>query len=1682
MRKACVLSLMAALAMGLAHVVYRGVLRPGTAPESAPPPATGIAAAGIATARIAPPGRIPVVPAAPGTEARPGVPTPVAAAPPAPPDIGEARRSPSGQASNIARLIEGATLLGEKKIEDRGRRKTVRVYDVGDGFKYRRVRVETVVTPSGSEQSTAMVADHLIVKRDVAQSETDFESMLKAAGLAVRKRMYTRGHYLVSPVDEAVPAIDAVEHLTDRLTGKAVEIAEPDFIVFSTGVPNDPRFNELWGLHNTGQSGGLADADIDAVEGWDLVKGSPAVVGVIDTGIDYNHPDLAANIWINPGEIPGDRIDNDGNGLVDDIRGWDFVNNDNDPMDDFGHGTHCAGTIGAVGGNGVGVVGVCWSIKMVPLKFLAANGFGQISDAVDAVSYATKLGVRLTSNSWGGGGFNQSLYDVIQAAGKSNQLFIAAAGNDGQDTDPAPHYPSAYNLDNIISVASVDRNATLSVFSNWGATSVDLAAPGGAILSTLPGDRYGALSGTSMATPHVAGACALYLSQSPDAATRIVKANVLASADRIPALEGRCMAEARLNLYQFLLPVARDLPFVWVESIRMSNDLGAANFFSPGETVQMIPTIRNLGVATAASVETTLTTTDTRLTLTNDTIALGNLERGALVTPAMPFTLQIPDDFPTPTVVPFQIECRDGDGDVWTRRFNLGIYTLGLISGTVTDLASGSLLEDVQVTYSGPLFSGRVSTGPNGRYAFKAADGIYRLHFKKAGYAPENRTAYIARPSWDVALTIPEFSVDTSPIIVHLAKGEQREITLDLRSVGNGTIRWALEDAGVLFSGGTNGSQASIPYVWNDISAIGRRIPITKHDQVVGPLELGFDFQFFGENFSHVRASENAFLTFTRQFHGGYYANRPLKWVLSLSMIAFLWDDYSFIHSRGDPSLYFHRSQDGDAIFQFSDVGRNGESRRELSAQVVLKRDHSILVYYKKVARPDSATIGLKGARKGEYYQVAHNQTNAVANKSALRMRSAIPFGRLISPPATLGRPDAEGRIRPGGTQTIRLNLDSRPFRARSVHTDHLVIRSNDVTGNGVVRIPVTIKVSSNGAVEFADMESLEHSAFSDQDGIPEAGERFDLNVTLENIGTNGFTASKARIASSDPHLTVLTAESTYEAIPTSASRRNTVPFVLAISPDVPAGHRASIDMTLTDGNGQAYPLSFEFEVGYLETVTGTVKLHGTDRPLGDVVVGVGSNTVRTDQNGHYTLRFTHPGTYTISAAKSNHLSVEETITLPWSSALDFILTDPQIVASVSQIDLVLAPGETYRGSFQLRNTGHGPLEWRIENSFTSSTSEPYEWNDIASENNLIRLRSVDDSAECNLGFNFHFYGETFDRFWVRARGLLNFNRQQSLPYNNLRMGDPETPGNLIAFFWDFYNFLPGNPGKVYFRRSSEEAILQYSDVPFETGILGDFSKKLSAQVVLRPDDSIRIYYREVGRKDSATIGVKGGDPGEYHQVAYNEAFVGDESVLLLKPDLSFGRVVGDISGSITNEPSRVEFLVDTAARSAGTYDGNIVIESNDATGNTPLRIPVTLHVRSRIYEDFMERHRVPASLRGLQDDGDRDGIANLLEFAFGLDPSGRNPKVGLPSLTVSPPPSTHGLPVISLEYRRRTDASGLEYRIEGSDNLDTWSTMAPASESTLLTEDPAVEKVLSVMAPDPSKPAYFFRVRVEMN
>ncbi len=387
-------------------------------------------------------------------------------------------------------------------------------------------------------------ADRLIVVFDRGVSDAQQEQIIEQAGASEIRQLPLIGAVLVD-VGSASERVSTLHELGLR---DGVRYAEPDYVLKALATPTDPMFPQLWGM-----------IKIEAPAAWDKYAGGAVTVAVTDTGIDPSQPELDGNLWVNSREVPGNGRDDDGNGVVDDVNGVNFSAglNSGNPYDGDGHGTHVSGTIAAESGNGIGVAGVNPQAKILAAKFLTDSGSGSTSDAIRAIDYARSMGAKVMNASWGGGGASQALEAAIA---KSGMLFVAAAGNDGANNDEDPHYPSSYELDNIVSVAATTQSDSLASFSNYGSCSVDLTAPGYQILSTLPGGRYVSWSGTSMAAPHVAGVASLLAARDPKLTPLEIKARLMDSVDKPSALAGTSMTSGRLNARKALDSTATKPP------------------------------------------------------------------------------------------------------------------------------------------------------------------------------------------------------------------------------------------------------------------------------------------------------------------------------------------------------------------------------------------------------------------------------------------------------------------------------------------------------------------------------------------------------------------------------------------------------------------------------------------------------------------------------------------------------------------------------------------------------------------------------------------------------------------------------------------------------------------------------------------------------------------------------------------------------------------------------------------------------------------------------------------------------------------------------------------------------------------------------------------------------------------
>ena len=415
-------------------------------------------------------------------------------------------------------------------------------------------------------RSMRYASDEILVKYRNAAGPA-FSSELKKSKRWRRKvlRMFRNAGIHRVQIPAGMTVSEAIANCQDD---PDVAYVEPNYVRHLSDFPNDPGFSDQWGLDNTGQTGGALGADINAVQAWDIQTGQrEVVVAVIDTGADLDHEDLHHNIWKNTAEDwhdgnPGHNgVDDDGNGRIDDYYGWDFANEDNMPDDDYGHGSHVCGIIGATGDNGIGVTGVNWDVSIMPLKILDSKGNGTVADEIEAIEYAIENGAQIINASYTGFSYSYMEHEAIKDARNAGVLFVAAAGNKGTSCDQTPAYPSSHGLANIVSVAATDHRDALASFSNYGPLSVDVAAPGKRIMSTYGDNTYRSANGTSMAAPYVSGLAALVWAE--DVAENgtftisygQVKSRIFNGVEVLSSLSGTILSAGRINAYNSLIPV-----------------------------------------------------------------------------------------------------------------------------------------------------------------------------------------------------------------------------------------------------------------------------------------------------------------------------------------------------------------------------------------------------------------------------------------------------------------------------------------------------------------------------------------------------------------------------------------------------------------------------------------------------------------------------------------------------------------------------------------------------------------------------------------------------------------------------------------------------------------------------------------------------------------------------------------------------------------------------------------------------------------------------------------------------------------------------------------------------------------------------------------------------------------------
>ncbi|HKW51772.1 MAG TPA: S8 family serine peptidase [Candidatus Eisenbacteria bacterium] len=785
--------------------------------------------------------------------------------------------------------------------------------------------------------ATSMVPDEVIIKFKPGASASDVRAVLDDLG-ATRVKRFGR----IQAEEHRIARRSVLDAVRRYEHHPAIQFIEPNWMFHADVVPNDPLFPQQWALLNTGQTGGTPGADIHATSAWDAQTGSAdIVVAIVDTGTDYTHPDLAPNIWTNVHEIPGNGVDDDGNGLVDDVHGYDFLNSDPDPMDDSGHGTHVSGTVGAVGNNGIGVAGVAWNVKIMPLKFLDASGSGPASAAVECIEYAIQNGARILNLSWGGTDFSAALQLAIEDANAAGVVCVAAAGNSSVSLDQVPHFPASLAVPNVIAVASSTDRDELSAFSNFGRGTVPIAAPGSNIWSTFLGGDYQSISGTSMATPHVSGALALLWSKFPRMPIAQLKTVLSGSADRVPALAGLTTTGGRLNVARML------------------------------EGIDTIPPdpIVDLTVAQIESNRLTL-----RWTATGDDGRQGLASRYDVR-----FDLSPIDESTYATAIPApQVALPQPAGSAEE------VAISGLGFDTTYYVAVKAIDEYGNTSPISNIASGRTAGPPDIDVFPTTLTQSLPTGLSSDQTITVRNAATAGTLDFTVESAPPPPAAAAQPPIV-LAKGEpDPRVGSPVADGGGGPDRFGYK--------WIDSDQPGGPvFTWVDIRAIGTPIAITGDEEISRFIPIGFTFPYYGSVFDFVRVCTNGYLSFTS---GGIdFTNQPFPAPFSPdNMVAPFWEDLFFVPG----SVAYTYGDETRFIVQWTEVELYGGGG-PYTFQAILQRDGTIIYQYYSMGNPSSgATIGIQNGPPDDGLTVAFNHAY-VHDRLAVRI-TAAPRWLTVSP------------------------------------------------------------------------------------------------------------------------------------------------------------------------------------------------------------------------------------------------------------------------------------------------------------------------------------------------------------------------------------------------------------------------------------------------------------------------------------------------------------------------------------------------------------------------------------------------------------------------------------------------------------------------------------------------------------
>jgi subtilisin family serine protease len=957
-----------------------------------------------------------------------------------------------------------------------------------DGLPHSLLRLEEEYSGNTFLGSALVVADHFILKTPAEMDRQTFLGKLQSRGWSLKSELASSQCVLVG-----LPRI-APDVLPEALAAARQEFGaaavQADFLFSSSASVTDPQFFRSWGLANEGQTGGLPGADVRARNAWDRQLGSPAVtVALIDSGVDVTHPELAGTLYHNPGESGGGKetngIDDDGNGRIDDWRGWNFVGNNNAPLDDHLHGTHICGILAATANNGQGSCGVCRQVKVLPIKILqpvtifgmptSDSAVAYTSDALEAIAYAQAQQAAIISISWGGMlpvgdvTFLPLLLAALESYGGAGGMVVASAGNEGVSND-APYYrtfPASFSLPCLLSVTSSDHRDAKPSSANFGATRVHLAAPGSSIYSTLPttptpamqvmglSTGYGTLSGTSMAVPYVVGGLVLLKAEYPTASATSLIRRIVDYVDFVPAFQYSVASKGRLNINAALRAPAGDARIVmksWrateLQPVPQRNAV-----INRGESWDFRVTAENQGSAGSVGVVTaSMNCQSPHISLVQGSSSFGTLAPGEAKFGSADFRIAVSAQCPTPHPFELQLTFTDAAGSSWSTQLVQVVYHSSTVQGQLISAATGLPIIGGQVSGVGARATAVVSTGSDGRFTLSLVDGPYGLLVKAPGH----------RELWQSLVAPSFFQPDLPPqrLLLHTVapavfphrletslapNAAPGALDFQIRAAGTATLAWSAWSNAVNYAASRSGEPGGPVYQWRPLSAAAQELP---PDRWLLALPLGFSFPFYGRLHNRIHLSPHGYAVMGNELDPTLPATLPSPFPTGNlpgkngDVIAWHWAAFSpgatgkIRWERLDPQTFVIEYQ------QMPLAGTGGV----LSCQCVLKSDGSIEYHYQNPGSAALAVVGIQDA----------SRTRGL-NLDFAAQRQPQQAWRLTPESVGWGSCAAQGTL--GGEAATNATLQLQPNGLPAgIHQASVIIDSDSPTVPRLI-VPVSLQI-----------------------------------------------------------------------------------------------------------------------------------------------------------------------------------------------------------------------------------------------------------------------------------------------------------------------------------------------------------------------------------------------------------------------------------------------------------------------------------------------------------------------------------------------------------------------------------------------------------------------------------------------